>query len=105
MRITKVVGFQQFTSNTLTGVVSPSTSLLRDSQGVQANAAVFSVGGSTGAIRWRDDGPVPTTAIGMRLANGLVPYLYQGDIQNVKFIADAVAGNADLNITYVQAVD
>lgn len=104
MHVTKIVGFQQFTSNTLTAVVSPSTSLLITGQGIQANAAIISVGGSTGAIRFLDIS-APTSNIGMRLAAGTLPYFYQGDIQNLKFIADAVPGNADANIQYVNVCD
>lgn len=106
MRITAVVGFQQFLSSALTAVVSASTALLQDIQrGIPANAAMISIGGSTGAIRFRDDGTSPTSNIGMRLPAGVIPYFYQGDLQKLKFIADSVPGNADVNITYVQAID
>lgn len=105
MRITKVIGFQQFTSNTLTAAVACSTALLVDSQGNKANAAVFSAGGSTGAIRFRDDGTAPTSNIGMRLPAGVAPYFYQGDLYRILFIVDSVPGNADVNATYVQVAD
>lgn len=105
MRITKVINFQQFTSSAVTAVVAVSTALLTDPQGVQANAAIFSVGGSTGAIRFRDDGTAPTSNIGMRLPAGVNPYFYQGDLHRLKFIVDSVPGNADVNATYVQVAD
>lgn len=106
MRITKVIDFQQFTSSDLAAVVACSTALMQHPQtGELADAAVFSVGGSSGAVRWRDDGTAPTSNIGMRLATGTLPYLYQGDIQRLLFITDSVAGNADLNVTYVKASD
>lgn len=106
MRITKITGFQQFTSNSIaTAALGVSTALLMDGQGQKANAAVLSAGGSTGAIRWRDDGTAPTSNIGMRLPAGVAPYLYQGDLHKLQFIADAVPGNADVNVTYVNVSD
>lgn len=106
MRVTKIIGFQQFLSSALTAAVACSTSLMKHAQtGDPANAALVSAGGSSGAIRWRDDGTDPTSNIGMRLPAGVAPYFYQGDLGKLKFIADAVPGNADVNITYVQAVD
>lgn len=106
MRITKVIGFQQLLSSSIaTAAVACSTSLLKDGQGNSANAAQLSVGGSTGAIRWRDDGTAPTSNIGMRLPAGVAPYFYQGDLQKILFIADSVPGNADVNITYFQVAD
>lgn len=105
MRINSVIGFQQFTSNALTAAVSCSTALLIDAQGQKANAAYFSVGGSSGSIRYRDDGTAPTSNIGLRLSSGGTPFLYQGDLYKVKFITDFVPGHADLSITYLQVAD
>jgi hypothetical protein len=105
MRITKVIGFQQFTSNNLGGVLAVSTALLADTSGNKANAALFSIRGSTGAIRFRDDGADPSATVGMHIPVGLAPYFYQGNIASLKFIADTVAGNAEVNVTYVQAID
>lgn len=106
MHITKVVGFQQFLSSALTAAVACSTSLMKlTSTGDVANAAEISVGGTTGAIRFRDDGTAPTSNIGMRLPTGTVPYLYQGDLHKLQFITDAVPGNADANLRYVLVSD
>ena len=106
MRINNVVGFQQLTSSTIASASSCSTALYRNvTTGVLANAAVISAGGSSGAIRFRDDGTAPTSNIGMRLPSGIAPYFYQGDLNRLQFIADAVPGNADVNITYVYAQD
>lgn len=106
MHINAVIGFQGFTSNQLTGVVSCSTSLMTDGQGQKANAAYFCVGGTSGSIRYRDDGGAPTSNTGMRLTSGAAtPFLYQGDLYKVKFIADFVPGHADLQITYLQVAD
>lgn len=106
MRVTRVINFQQFTSNTIaTTPTACSTALLTDAQGNKANAALFSTGGSTGAIRWRDDGTAPTSSIGIRLPAGVAPYFYQGDLNRLLFIADSVPGNADVNVVYVQVAD
>lgn len=98
----RITGFQQFTSNSIaTSALGVSTALLTNAQsGARANAALLSVGGSTGAIRFRDDGTAPTSNIGMRLPAGTVPYFYQGDLQKLMFIADSVPGNADVNVTF-----
>jgi hypothetical protein len=106
MHINQVIGFQQFTSNALTGVQAVSTALLTDTQsGQKADAAVISIGGSTGAVRFRDDGAAPTSNIGMRLPTGSQPFLYTGDLHKIKFIVDSVPGNADVNIAYVKIND
>lgn len=104
MRVTKVVGFQKFSSTIITTAQAISTALI-DGQGIQANAAIFSVGGSTGAVRFRDDGTAPVSDAGMRLPTGANPYFYQGDLQKIKFIADSVPGNADVNAEFVQVAD
>lgn len=106
MRINKVVGFQQLLSSTITSASALSSSLLAHPQtGEKCNAALISAGGSTGAVRWRDDGTAPTSNIGMRLPAGVAPYLYQGDIGRLQFIADAVPGNADVNVTFLLVSD
>jgi hypothetical protein len=106
MRITKVIGFQQFTSTALSTAVFLSTALLNDPQsGQNANAAYFTVSGSTGAIRFRDDPTtnIATATIGIRLVSGLLPYLYQGNLQRLSFISEG--GVAALDINYVQVTD
>lgn len=103
MRVTKIIGFQQFTSNTLNAALGVSTALLKDAQGQVANAAIFSCFATTGAIRFRSDGTAPTATVGMRIVTGIEPYLYQGDLHKLQFISEG--GNAEMNVTYVQAVD
>jgi len=106
MKTVAVIGFQQFTSTVITtAVVIAKSSTVNTTTGTVANAALVSIGGSTGAVRFRDDGTAPTSNIGMRLPAGTVPYLYQGDLQKIAFIADSVPGNADVNLAYVQVVD
>ncbi len=105
MHVSKVIGFQQFTSTALGSAVAVSTALLTDVNGNKANAALISVYSTTGAIRFRDDGVAPTATVGMRLAANLQPYLHQGDLHKLQFIAAELAGNAEVNVTYVQAID
>lgn len=106
MRVVSVIGFQNFASSALASAVACSSTPMSQAQtGVKANAAQFSVGGSSGAVRWRDDGTAPTGSSGIRIASGSLPYLYQGDLQKLQFIADAVAGNADMNVSYVLVAD
>ena len=106
MHVSKVIGYQQFSSTTITSAQRIATTALIDqASGDRANAAWISIGGSTGAVRFRDDGTAPTGALGMRLVPGLLPYLYQGDLMRLQFILDATTGNADVNLSYVQVSD
>jgi len=105
MHISKVLAYQQFVSSALASAVSISTTLLRGTQGEYANAALFSVGASsiTCGVRFADDGTVPTGTVGQFLAYGQAPWLYQGDLTRVKFIAGV--GNPDLNVTLLVVTD
>ena len=49
-------------------------------------------------IRWRDDGVAPTVSTGMILYAGDQPFLYDGDLRTIKFIA--VISGAILNVSY-----
>ena len=105
MHVTKVTGYQQFTSSALARVSYVSSALLTDAQGNKANAAIMSIGASTATcnIRFRDDGTAPSGTVGQVLAYGALPYIYQGNLQLLAFIAGV--GNPDLNITYIQVND
>lgn len=48
-------------------------------------------------VRWRDDGPDPTTSVGMRLHAGET-LQYNGDIRTVKFIEETAG--AEINISF-----
>lgn len=104
MHVTNVIGFQSFVSSEIAGVVSCSSSLLVDSQGNRANAAWLSVFATTGAVRYRDDGTSPTVSTGLRIPSAIAPYLYQGDLGKLRFIAES-PGAPQLNISYVQVSD
>lgn len=104
MKVNFVTGFQQFTSDTLNAAKAVSTELLTDKKaGNKANAAWFSVFGSSGGIRYRDDGTAPTATVGLHIPAGLTPFLYQGDLHKVLFISSG--GNAELNVEYIGVSD
>jgi len=49
------------------------------------------------AVRWRDDGVDPTSAVGMQLAAGK-DFFYIGDLSNIRFIEESAS--AKLNVAY-----
>lgn len=104
MRVTKVTGFQSFTSAQLVAAVGCSTNLLTDGQGQKANAAFLSCNASSGAVRFRDDGTDPTVSTGLRVPGATNPFLYQGDLGKIKFIAES-PGNPTLDVCYVNVSD
>lgn len=79
-------GFEQITGlNTVKGLTAPDGTKIAM---IQADLK---------DVRWRDDGTVPTAAIGMLLvANDIL--IYSGNMAAIKFIE--VAASAKLNITY-----
>ena len=99
MRVGKICGFQQITAATL----AASTPLIiptHPSTGEKPNAAMMT--SFTGNVRYRDDGSAPTAAIGLRLVAGVDPYLYMGNLETFRAIAEG--GSPTLDITYVIAV-
>jgi hypothetical protein len=93
--ITSCLGYQQITSlSSATGLtvptIDPSTGLT-----VKANFALIIPEGQ--AVRWRDDGTNPSSAVGMPLAVG-VTLQYDGDLSRIKFVEQV--GGAKLNISY-----
>ena len=103
MRIVRSIGYQSFTSNGLASVSPVSSELLTDSSGQKANAILMTAAGSSGAVRFTDNGTVPSATLGIRLAVGLSPYLYLGNVGRTQFIIEA--GNASLDVAYVQVAD
>lgn len=103
MRVTRIIGYQSFVSSAIASAVACSSSLLKDAQGNQANAAFFSCNSTTGAVRFRDDGTAPTVSTGLRIPAGTNPFLYQGDLGKIQFIGEA--GNPTLDVSYVQVAD
>lgn len=54
---------------------------------------------ATNGARWRDDGTAPTAAIGMPIAGGAGPVLFQGNLSALRFIRSGAA-DAVLNVSY-----
>jgi hypothetical protein len=83
---TQCLGYQQITN--LAAAVSLT---------VPRGATLARIQTQAQAVRWRDDQVDPTAAIGMPLAVG-VDLLYDGDLQNIRFIQQAAS--AVLNVSY-----
>jgi hypothetical protein len=83
---TVCLGYQQIAS------LSSSTALT-----VPSGATLAVITPESQAIRWRDDGTAPTSAIGMPLPLFTV-LSYDGDLQKIRFIEQAAS--AKLNISY-----
>jgi hypothetical protein len=65
--------------------------------------AVITLSVASTAVRYRDDGPAPTTVAGVILGVGAAPpnyppFVYNGDINNVQFIAST--GSPIMDIAY-----
>jgi hypothetical protein len=84
----KVIGFQQLAS------LGSSTALT-----VPAGARVAYISAEAQVVRFRDDGTAPTAAIGHRLLLTAGPFLYQGDLNAVRFIEEA--GGGKINVSYL----
>jgi hypothetical protein len=83
---TVCLGYQQIST------VSASIGLT-----VPAGATLAVITPESQAVRWRDDGTAPTSAIGMPLPISTV-LSYDGDLQRIRFIEQAAS--AKLNISY-----
>jgi hypothetical protein len=92
--ITSCIGYEQITSlSTATALNAPST----DANGLNCRPSFALISCEAAAVRWRDDGVVPTASVGMPLAAG-VTLQYDGDISRVRFIQQTPG--AKLNISY-----
>lgn len=83
---TNCLGYQQITS------LSAATGLT-----VPRGATLAVIIPEAFAVRWRDDGTAPTSAVGMPLAIATV-LSYDGDLSRVQFIEQSAG--AKLNISY-----
>jgi hypothetical protein len=92
--ITSCIGYQQITS--LSGAAS-LTVPARDANGLSIKPTLALITPEGAAVRWRDDGTDPTTAVGMPLASG-VTLQYDGDLSRIRFIQQTAS--AILNISY-----
>lgn len=93
--VTAVYGYQQ-----IVGLVA-STALTiptRSNQtGLSGTPTVAVITVENAAVRWRDDGVAPTSAIGMPLQPGSV-FFYDGDLTRIRFIQQTPT--ATLNVSY-----
>lgn len=92
--VTSCIGYQQITSlSAAAGLTVPTT----DKSGNKQQPTFALIVAETKDVRWRDDGTNPTASVGMPLTAG-VPFQYDGDLTNIKFIE--TAASAKLNISY-----
>lgn len=82
---------------TTTGTSTGAQTFQPISLAVPAGARQAYICAEAQAIRWRDDGVVPTTAIGMNLASGTC-MLYSGPLSAFQFVP--AAGGGILNVAY-----
>ena len=52
-----------------------------------------------GNVRWRDDGVLPTTTVGMLLSSGQ-EFQYAGNLAGIKFISIATSVSPSLDISF-----
>ncbi|MFO0204070.1 MAG: hypothetical protein ACK528_13175 [Alphaproteobacteria bacterium] len=83
---TVCLGYQQITS------LSAAAALT-----VPSGATLAIITPETQAVRWRDDGTNPTSAVGMPVPISTV-LSYDGDLQRIRFIEQAAS--AKLNVSY-----
>ena len=83
---TVCLGYQQITS------LSAAAALT-----VPSGATLAIITPESQAVRWRDDGTDPTSAVGMPVPISTV-LSYDGDLQRIRFIEQAAS--AKLNISY-----
>lgn len=92
--ITSCIGYEQITSlATPTALNAPST----DANGLSCRPSFAMITSEGAAVRWRDDGGLPTASLGMPLAAG-VTLQYDGDIARIRFIQQTAG--AKLNVSY-----
>lgn len=84
----KCLGYAQIATASATGFTVPDG----------AEIAVISV--EVAAVRYRDDGTNPTTAIGMVVPTGLAPFVFFGNLAALKFINAVGASGALVNATF-----
>lgn len=83
---TVCLGYQQITS------LSSAAALT-----VPSGATLAIITPESQAVRWRDDGTNPTSAVGMPVPISTV-LSYDGDLQRIRFIEQAAS--ARLNVSY-----
>ena len=99
-RTYRVCGYQQISSlGSAQSLTIPTTA--PDGTSCKPNAVLLQAGAQI--VRFRPDGVNPTSGIGMTLPTGVLPFYYDGDLAQLRFI-EATA-SAVLNIIYVEDVN
>lgn len=92
--ITSCIGYEQIVALSASiGLNAPAT----DANGLSCRPSFALISCEAAAVRWRDDGGVPTASVGMPLAAG-VTLQYDGDIARIRFIQQSAG--AKLNVSY-----
>lgn len=81
-------GYLQITVTTLQSPTIPTK--------CGANPSLVVIKVETQAVRYRDDGVAPTTAVGMPIAVTDAPIYYEGSVPALQFIAQTAGGVVDL---------
>ncbi len=93
----RVCGFQQIgTLSSAVGLTIPT----RDANGNTCKPNAVLLNPTTQAVRFRDDGTNPTSAIGIRIPADGVPFYYDGDLTRIRFIE--TTASAVLNVAYYE---
>lgn len=71
------------------------------SGGIPPGANEALIESDTAAVRWRDDGAAPTTAIGYPIAANATPWLYTGTLSAMQLIAQT--GSPVVNISFYKS--
>lgn len=80
------LGYQQITD------LSAATALT-----VPAGATVAVIKAEAQAVRWTDDGTVPTASLGMPMAVADAPLEYSGTLAAIQFIQQTSGGKLDVS--------
>ncbi len=92
--ITSCLGYQQITSLSTPAALTVPTV---DANGLFVKPTIAIITPEGAAVRWRDDGVLPTGTVGMPLAAG-VTLQYDGSLSQIRFIQQAPG--AIINIAY-----
>lgn len=73
----------------VTSAATTSSGASLTSAGIPLGATAVVISVETAGVRWRDDGSAPTATVGMPIAAATVPYLYNGTLSALRFIAQS----------------
>ena len=88
------LGYQQLTLDSST---AQALTLPTAIPGYTANFCVIDNQDASVAVRWRDDGTDPTTALGNRIPAG-GQFQYAGDLAKIKFIGESATPKLNVSV-------